>query len=166
MLWGHPFTSGAVDSVDFYVIPRGSEAESIREGSKHLSPSHSDAAKDVKGGSQRRYVEQLVRFDTLAAVFDRVSDLDGPKALPWNESFSARDETLTDLSFASHLTWLDGSHVMMISVFCSHRSRWKKYKGLCLFCLLGCLGRCRFSQWQRGTTLRRSAALRKVPPTF
>lgn len=115
MFWGHPFTSGISDTVDFYILPQG--AEDVGGGGGELT--------DFRASTTSRYQEQLVRFDTLGAYYDRVSD-PGPSSnqIPsmygpwrWVETFEHRRQVLTAATQEDAVTFLDGS---LVDVFGSH----------------------------------------------
>ena len=93
--WGHPFTSGLVDSIDYYVMFSGAE---------DLVPSEFSGF-----DASAKYTEQLVRFDTLGAMFGSIPD--PQQGARWIDSFAVREETLTRMIQTNKITLMDGSSV-------------------------------------------------------
>jgi hypothetical protein len=94
VFWGHPFSSGIIDSIDYYIIPRGGEANV--DGSDNID-------------SQERYSEQLVRFDSLGSYYMLVEDI--PDETPWFDSFNDRLNTLQSLAAVKTITFMDGAQI-------------------------------------------------------
>jgi hypothetical protein len=93
VFWGHPFTSGIRNSIDYYVLPFGAE-EPI--------PGFSAGLTD----SSERYIEQLVRFETTGSFFDTIPSISD--AAPWDHSFANRNETLLSMAQAGTIGLLGG----------------------------------------------------------
>jgi hypothetical protein len=96
VFWGHPFTSGIRDSIDYYILPFGAE-EPIPGDSAGLTD------------SPERYVEQLVRFETLGIYFDRIGNI--TDMAPWDDSFANRDSTLLSMARTGTIRLLDGDSI-------------------------------------------------------
>jgi len=96
VFWGHPFTSGIRDSIDYYILPFGAE-----------EPVPGDSAGMTD--SPERYIEQLVRFETLGIYFDRVENIADPA--PWDDSFVHRNSTLLSMARAGTIGLIGGDDI-------------------------------------------------------
>jgi protein O-GlcNAc transferase len=107
VFWGHPFTSGIQDTIDYYILPAGAEEPGF--GAKHWQVDPTE-----------RYQEQLVRFSTIGSFYDHIEDpstfvgvdesLTGG-VWPWLASFEHRISTLRAMVHAASITLLDGSRI-------------------------------------------------------
>ena len=86
VFWGHPITSGIKDSIDYYIIPDGSENENFLYISDSLKSS---------SFSYQKYTEQLIRFQTLGIHYP--SNKVPSEDISWN-SCTIEDSTTLDLN--------------------------------------------------------------------